>query len=80
MIGRIIWIVIINEFGQLVSKILILIYLFSNQICFLGLDPISPYADQQYGFNDFTVTLNQLTNEMIPFLPPTDTRFRPDQR
>ena len=33
-----------------------------------------------YGFNKFTVNLNYLDDEMKQYLPPTDTRFRPDQR
>ncbi|KAG7459596.1 hypothetical protein MATL_G00212350 [Megalops atlanticus] len=35
---------------------------------------------QYYGFSRFAMALNELTPEMRPLLPPTDTRFRPDQR
>ena len=28
----------------------------------------------------FSLQLNYLPNHLAPFLPPTDTRFRPDQR
>jgi hypothetical protein len=31
-----------------------------------------------YGFNKFTANLNYLDEEMICYLPPTDTRLRPD--
>lgn len=33
-----------------------------------------------YGFNPFTITLNELHSDNAKFLPPTDSRFRPDQR
>lgn len=33
-----------------------------------------------YGFNEYTMSLNELLPEMELLLPPTDTRFRPDQR
>ncbi|XP_030629991.1 oxysterol-binding protein-related protein 7 [Chanos chanos] len=33
-----------------------------------------------YGFSSFAMEMNELTPEMKPFLPPTDTRLRPDQR
>lgn len=44
------------------------------------LDPLPPHAKEQYGFTDFAVTLNDMVPSMVDFLPPTDTRFRPDQR
>jgi hypothetical protein len=31
-----------------------------------------------YGFNKFTANLNYLDDEMRQYLPPTDTRLRPD--
>ncbi|GJP34808.1 hypothetical protein CLOM_g19229 [Closterium sp. NIES-68] len=34
----------------------------------------------KYGFTPFCVTLNEITPDIAPFLPPTDSRFRPDQR
>ncbi|GJP40877.1 hypothetical protein CLOM_g543 [Closterium sp. NIES-68] len=34
----------------------------------------------KYGFTPFCITLNEITPDIAPFLPPTDSRFRPDQR
>ncbi|XP_038135116.1 oxysterol-binding protein-related protein 3-like isoform X1 [Cyprinodon tularosa] len=36
--------------------------------------------EQYYGFTQFAVELNELDDSIRPLLPPTDTRFRPDQR
>uniref|UniRef100_T1JEI6 Oxysterol-binding protein n=1 Tax=Strigamia maritima TaxID=126957 RepID=T1JEI6_STRMM len=33
-----------------------------------------------YGFTQFAIELNELDRHVANFLPPTDTRFRPDQR
>lgn len=33
-----------------------------------------------YGFSRFAIELNELTEKEKKFFPPTDTRFRPDQR
>lgn len=33
-----------------------------------------------YGFTRFAIELNELCEDEIKFLPPTDSRFRPDQR
>ncbi|KAA0725106.1 Oxysterol-binding protein-related protein 6 [Triplophysa tibetana] len=33
-----------------------------------------------YGFSSFAMEMNELTHELKPLLPPTDTRLRPDQR
>ncbi|XP_055031901.2 oxysterol-binding protein-related protein 7 isoform X2 [Misgurnus anguillicaudatus] len=33
-----------------------------------------------YGFSSFAMEMNELTPELKPLLPPTDTRLRPDQR
>ncbi|XP_076018759.1 oxysterol-binding protein-related protein 7-like isoform X2 [Genypterus blacodes] len=35
---------------------------------------------QYYGFSRYTRELNELTPDLKAVLPPTDTRFRPDQR
>lgn len=35
---------------------------------------------QFYGFSRYARELNELTPELKAVLPPTDTRFRPDQR
>jgi hypothetical protein len=39
-----------------------------------------PNFEDQYGFGQFTVELNEITPDIKDKLPPTDTRFRPDQR
>lgn len=36
--------------------------------------------EQQYCFSQFTIGLNELTPKLRDALPPTDSRFRPDQR
>ncbi|KAJ3608189.1 hypothetical protein NHX12_025239, partial [Muraenolepis orangiensis] len=33
-----------------------------------------------YGFSAFAMELNELTPDLLPLLPPTDSRLRPDQR
>lgn len=33
-----------------------------------------------YGFTRFAMELNELDPDLSNILPPTDTRFRPDQR
>nr|XP_033467861.1 oxysterol-binding protein-related protein 7 isoform X1 [Epinephelus lanceolatus] len=33
-----------------------------------------------YGFSTFAMELNELTPDLLPLLPPTDSRLRPDQR
>jgi hypothetical protein len=35
---------------------------------------------QQYGFNSFTVQLNELPKDHLQLLPPTDSRYRRDIR
>lgn len=37
-------------------------------------------ANQYYGFTRFAIELNEFTENQKEELPPTDTRFRPDQR
>ena len=37
-------------------------------------------SKQYYGFTRFAIELNELDDELRQHLPPTDTRFRPDQR
>lgn len=39
-----------------------------------------PNAPQHYGFTYFATGLNELTPALVPSLPPTDSRRRPDQR
>ncbi|KAL1738264.1 Oxysterol-binding protein [Schizophyllum fasciatum] len=35
---------------------------------------------EYYGFTAFAMTLNELTDDIRPVLPPTDSRWRPDVR
>uniref|UniRef100_A0A8C7XTG3 Oxysterol-binding protein n=1 Tax=Oryzias sinensis TaxID=183150 RepID=A0A8C7XTG3_9TELE len=42
--------------------------------------PMPKDQEQYYGFTQFAVELNELDSNLRPLLPPTDTRFRPDQR
>jgi len=37
-------------------------------------------SKQYYGFTRFAIELNELDDDLRQHLPPTDTRFRPDQR
>ncbi|KZT58462.1 hypothetical protein CALCODRAFT_482386 [Calocera cornea HHB12733] len=37
-------------------------------------------AEQYYGFTTFAMQLNEILPSQRPFLPPTDSRLRPDQR
>lgn len=37
-------------------------------------------SKQYYGFTRFAIELNELDDDLRQQLPPTDTRFRPDQR
>lgn len=36
--------------------------------------------DAKYYFSDFVINLNNLNEDLIKILPPSDSRFRPDQR
>ncbi|KAJ3135572.1 Oxysterol-binding protein- protein 3 [Physocladia obscura] len=42
--------------------------------------PFPTNHTQMYGFTQFAVELNELTPDITPLLPITDTRFRTDQR
>uniref|UniRef100_A0A8C5EEE9 Oxysterol-binding protein n=1 Tax=Gouania willdenowi TaxID=441366 RepID=A0A8C5EEE9_GOUWI len=42
--------------------------------------PMPVEQEQYYGFTQFAVELNELDPSVRTLLPPTDTRFRPDQR
>ncbi|XP_017281894.1 oxysterol-binding protein-related protein 3 [Kryptolebias marmoratus] len=48
--------------------------------CIWRANPMPADQDQYYGFTQFAVELNELDSSLRPLLPPTDTRFRPDQR
>lgn len=42
--------------------------------------PYPPDAQEQYWFTKFAIGLNDPADRIVPWLPPTDSRFRPDQR
>ncbi|XP_054619968.1 oxysterol-binding protein-related protein 3-like isoform X2 [Dunckerocampus dactyliophorus] len=48
--------------------------------CVWRANPMPVDQDQYYGFTQFAVELNELDPNLRPLLPPTDTRFRLDQR
>ncbi|XP_045915336.1 oxysterol-binding protein-related protein 3-like [Micropterus dolomieu] len=48
--------------------------------CIWRANPMPEDQEQYYGFTKFAVELNELDSTLRPLLPPTDTRFRPDQR
>ncbi|KAM9776590.1 oxysterol-binding protein-related protein 3-like isoform 1-T2 [Syngnathus typhle] len=48
--------------------------------CIWRANPMPVDQDQYYGFTKFAVELNELDPILKPLLPPTDTRFRADQR
>uniref|UniRef100_A0A3B4TIF0 Oxysterol-binding protein n=1 Tax=Seriola dumerili TaxID=41447 RepID=A0A3B4TIF0_SERDU len=48
--------------------------------CIWRANPMPVDQEQYYGFTQFAVELNELDSTLRPLLPPTDTRFRPDQR
>ncbi|ORX77103.1 Oxysterol-binding protein [Anaeromyces robustus] len=45
-----------------------------------SINTFPPNCEDQYGFGQFTVELNEITPDIKDKLPPTDTRFRPDQK
>lgn len=51
-----------------------------SAICIWRAKPLPEDYEQYYGFTQFAVELNEMNESICPFLPPTDTRFRPDQR
>ncbi|KAM7175750.1 oxysterol-binding protein-related protein 3 isoform 2-T8 [Macrochelys suwanniensis] len=52
----------------------------SSPTCIWRANPMPKDYEQSYGFTQFALELNELDSQTRPFLPPTDTRFRPDQR
>uniref|UniRef100_A0AAX7T1Q5 Oxysterol-binding protein n=1 Tax=Astatotilapia calliptera TaxID=8154 RepID=A0AAX7T1Q5_ASTCA len=48
--------------------------------CIWRANPMPVDQEQYYGFTQFAVELNELDLALRPLLPPSDTRFRPDQR
>ncbi|KAI6198342.1 hypothetical protein M3Y99_01882000 [Aphelenchoides fujianensis] len=51
-----------------------------EQVALFEAPPPHEHAAAHYGFNRFTMALNELHDAERPLLPPTDSRFRPDQR
>ncbi|XP_036422875.1 oxysterol-binding protein-related protein 3a [Colossoma macropomum] len=51
-----------------------------SAICIWRANPMPEDYEQYYGFTHFAIELNELDESIRPFLPQTDTRFRPDQR
>ncbi|KHJ43299.1 Oxysterol-binding protein [Trichuris suis] len=54
--------------------------LFINGVCAWKPNALPVNYDKYYGFTEFGLTLNDLCPAMQAYLPPSDTRFRPDQR
>ncbi|XP_076977571.1 oxysterol-binding protein-related protein 3 isoform X1 [Tamandua tetradactyla] len=52
----------------------------SSSTCLWRANPMPKGSEQYYGFTQFALELNELDPSSKSFLPPTDTRFRPDQR
>ncbi|MED6277049.1 hypothetical protein CHARACLAT_009264, partial [Characodon lateralis] len=48
--------------------------------CIWRANPMPVEQERYYGFTQFAVELNELDSSLGTMLPPTDTRFRPDQR
>ncbi|KAA8586032.1 hypothetical protein FQN60_007601 [Etheostoma spectabile] len=48
--------------------------------CIWRANPMPEDHDQYYGFTQLAIELNELDSTLRPLLPPSDTRFRPDQR
>lgn len=54
--------------------------LYSDSQCLWKCPELPEDYEQQYCFSRFTIGLNELTPKLKDALPPTDSRFRPDQR
>ncbi|XP_074124802.1 oxysterol-binding protein-related protein 3 isoform X5 [Sminthopsis crassicaudata] len=52
----------------------------SSSTCIWRAHPMPKGHEQYYGFTQFALELNELDPLTKPYLPSTDTRFRPDQR
>lgn len=48
-----------------------------NVVC---VEPMPRDSEEYYGFTEFAIELNELDPQTKHLLPPTDTRFRLDQR
>ncbi|XP_021109765.1 oxysterol-binding protein-related protein 3 isoform X4 [Heterocephalus glaber] len=52
----------------------------SSSMCIWRANPMPKGYEQFYGFTQFALELNEMDPLSKSLLPPTDTRFRPDQR
>ncbi|XP_031310928.1 oxysterol-binding protein-related protein 3 isoform X5 [Camelus dromedarius] len=52
----------------------------SSSACIWRANPMPKGYEQYYGFTQFALELNEMDPLSKSLLPPTDTRFRPDQR
>ncbi|XP_075811269.1 oxysterol-binding protein-related protein 3 isoform X4 [Microtus pennsylvanicus] len=52
----------------------------SSSTCVWRANPMPKGYEQYYGFTQFALELNEMEPLSRSLLPPTDTRFRPDQR
>ncbi|XP_023387300.1 oxysterol-binding protein-related protein 3 [Pteropus vampyrus] len=52
----------------------------SSSACVWRANPMPKGYEQYYGFTQFALELNDIDPLCVSSLPPTDTRFRPDQR
>ncbi|XP_077915506.1 oxysterol-binding protein-related protein 3 isoform X5 [Halichoerus grypus] len=52
----------------------------SSSTCVWRANPMPKGYEQYYGFTQFALELNEMDPLSKSLLPPTDTRFRPDQR
>ncbi|XP_054999956.1 oxysterol-binding protein-related protein 3 [Sorex araneus] len=52
----------------------------SSAACIWRANPMPKGYEQYYGFTQFALELNEMDPLSKSLLPPTDTRFRPDQR
>ncbi|XP_062393585.1 oxysterol-binding protein-related protein 3 [Sardina pilchardus] len=52
----------------------------TSATCIWRANPMPAEHELYYGFTKFAIELNELTPNMKPLLPPTDTRLRLDQR
>lgn len=51
-----------------------------SAMCLYPTEAQPDYSDHYYGFTQYAIELNELTDDLAKHLPICDTRFRPDQR
>ncbi|KAM8967278.1 oxysterol-binding protein-related protein 3 isoform 2-T2 [Pelodytes ibericus] len=52
----------------------------TSPICVWRANPMPKDSELYYGFTRYALELNEMDPKIKPFLPGTDTRYRPDQR